>query len=143
MKQTEHELYSTWKNMKERCLNPNNKDYDNYGGRGISVDKKWLEHHKGFLNFLSDMGERPSKEHTLDRKDNSIGYNKENCRWATWHEQNSNRKDNNKTVGVRYDPQVNRYKARIILNGVCKSKSFKTEHEAISFRKELEKKYIK
>lgn len=71
--------------MKERCLNPKHKAYKAYGGRGITVCKRWLV----FENFLEDMGERPEGK-TLDRKDNDKGYTKSNCRWATKEEQYDN-----------------------------------------------------
>lgn len=80
--------YQTWADMKVRCLNPNNKRYADYGGRGITVCKRWLS----FENFLADMGTRPSNQHSLDRIDNDKGYFKENCRWATRQEQNGNRR---------------------------------------------------
>lgn len=79
--------------QKWRTKNPGYKPangYENYGGRGITVCKDWMS----FDTFLKDMGKRPSKTHTLDRIDNCKGYSKKNCRWATWEEQHSNRRDN-------------------------------------------------
>lgn len=84
---SKHPLYDTWSTMKQRCTNPNNAKYYLYGGRGISFDHSW----NSFENFLNDMGERPEGT-TLDRLDNSLGYCKENCRWATPSDQNRNRR---------------------------------------------------
>lgn len=61
--------YQSWNHMKQRCTNPNNGHYKNYGGRGITVCGQWLK----FENFLDDMGERPSTGHSIDRKKKRIG----------------------------------------------------------------------
>jgi hypothetical protein len=83
--------YITWSCMKNRCSNPSHKHYENYGGRGITVCQEWLA---SFETFLSDMGEKPSMKHTLERKDNSLGYSKDNCCWATKIVQQRNRRTN-------------------------------------------------
>lgn len=82
-------IYFTWRNMISRCTNVKNVVYANYGGRGITVCNRWMGD-DGFVNFLSDMGERPSLLHSLDRIDNNKGYYMENCRWATRSVQNNN-----------------------------------------------------
>ena len=79
--------YNSWRGAKERCSNPNHKNYDTYGAKGITFCKKWTE---SFMAFIIDMGERPSKEFTLDRIDNSQGYFKENCRWVHYIDQHNN-----------------------------------------------------
>lgn len=82
--------WDSWRMMKTRCNNPKDQAYKRYGGRGITVCERW----DTFDKFLEDMGPRPTLEHSLDRKDNSKGYCKDNCRWSTKREQSNNRSDN-------------------------------------------------
>lgn len=97
--------YAVWIRMKQRCCNPNATGYENYGGRGVTICESWMN---SFEAFVSDMGPRPSKSHTVERIDNSKGYCKENCRWATKLEQNRNKRNNHvitidgvsKTIGA-------------------------------------------
>lgn len=80
--------YRVWHCMKNRCLNPRAHNFAYYGGRGVTVCERWLK----FENFFSDMGPRPSRRHSIDRIDNSRGYEPGNCRWATMKEQCANRR---------------------------------------------------
>jgi len=82
--------YSSWESMNQRCLNPNNSAYRNYGGRGVTVCKRWRK----FENFLEDMGPRPSRAYSLERVKNELGYSKSNCVWATKAQQVRNMRRN-------------------------------------------------
>ena len=89
--------FTAWRSMMQRCINPKNHNYPNYGARGIRVCQRWSEN---FANFLVDMGDKPSKGHSLERIDNHGNYEPSNCKWALSEEQNRNRR-NVKTVVVR------------------------------------------
>jgi len=93
----QHSLYVLWSSMMNRCNNPSNKDYELYGGRGITVCERW--HH--FPNFIDDMGARPSKRHSLDRyPDKNGNYEPGNVRWATDAQQTRNRRNTMLINGV-------------------------------------------
>ena len=80
--------YKSWANMKNRCQNPNNSRYADYGGRGISVCERW----QTFSNFLADMGERLPGT-SIDRIDVDGNYEPSNCRWADASTQRRNQRD--------------------------------------------------
>jgi hypothetical protein len=76
-----------WRGMIARCNNVNTHHYKYYGGKGITVCAEWMQYEK----FITDMGDRPSTAHSLDRIDSSKGYSKSNCRWATRSQQQKNK----------------------------------------------------
>lgn len=86
-KRSQHPLYDVWRKMIDRCDNIKHFAYKNYGKRGIKVCEQWYD----FWKFVADMGNRP-RNYTLERKDNNSGYYKENCKWASYSEQNKNRR---------------------------------------------------
>lgn len=81
--------YSIWVGIKDRCGNPHNKSYQNYGGRGISICAEW---ENSFEQFFCDMGPCP-ENFTIERINNELGYFKENCCWIPQSEQSKNRRN--------------------------------------------------
>lgn len=77
-----------WRTMLARCLRKGARGWEAYGGRGITVCKRWMS----FENFITDMGPRPSPEYSIDRKNNAGNYTPSNCRWATRSEQQQNKR---------------------------------------------------
>lgn len=80
--------YRVWDAMIQRCCNVSSTSYKNYGGRGITICRRWRE---SFEMFYQDMGD-PPKGMTIDRVDNSKGYAPDNCEWATASQQARNRR---------------------------------------------------
>lgn len=87
---TDKPEYLAWREMKVRCYRETNVQFEDYGGRGISVCREWRD---SFLAFFNHIGPRPSHGHSLDRIDNDGNYEPGNVRWATKVEQRANRRD--------------------------------------------------
>lgn len=138
--------YRSWYAMVRRCTKPNQASFKKYGAKGIKLCERWQGGH-GFRNFLEDMGEKPIHGNTkngmplysLDRIDSSKGYDKNNCRWATWQEQAANRGNTGDTPGVSLHKKTGLWRAALTRNRKLYCKYFKTKEEAISQREQWEK----
>jgi len=86
--------YKTWQMMLQRCTNPSDKAFKNYGARGITVCDRW----RTFHNFITDMGMKPKGRYSIDRVDNNGNYTPDNCIWATDYQQANNKRDVRKFI---------------------------------------------
>lgn len=112
--------YSSWQNMKTRCLKEKHPTYKKYGAVGISVTPEWLD----FETFVRDMGMKPHESYDIDRVDNRKGYSKENCRWVERTVGNHNRRKFESPEhyspfkGVGFcEKSVNKWTSRLIMGG--------------------------
>ena len=134
---TTNKFYHIWKGILRRCNNPKNKDYKNYGGRGITVCDEWLDIKK-FIAWCE--ATYPNiKDMSLDRIDNDKGYSPENCRWANKLVQATNQriKYTNTTgvSGVVWDVTRGKWRAQISVNYTNKNLGrYLTLEEAIQAR---------
>ena len=117
IKKEDKRAYGIWLGIKGRCRVESNSGYKNYGAKGIDICDEWAD---SFERFVNDMG-RPAPEMTIDRIDGKKGYNKENCRWATYRQQSINRTRLTKGRvifrGVSYCNNRNLYISRITSYG--------------------------
>lgn len=135
-------LYKIWNNMKQRVCNPNNKDFDSYGGKGIIICDEWKNDFLPFRDWALSNGYQDNL--TIDRKDNNGNYGPENCRWTTQEVQSRNTRKiyahnssgfrgitiRKRKNGVVFESYI-KVKGKVIYLGV-----FKTEMEAILNRDE-------
>lgn len=115
-----HELYNKWKAMRNRCVSPTDQSYKYYGGRGITVCDEWLKDPETFFEWCYTNGYE--KNLSLDRIDNDLGYNPDNCRFTTKSVQSRNTRilqSNNKSGyrGVSWSKVADRWKAQIVVSG--------------------------
>ena len=89
-------LYRIWHGMRQRCTDPNSSNYENYGGRGITVCDEWMHDFAAFQKWALANGYH--EDLTIDRINNDSGYRPDNCRWATRHEQRLNQRPRRKRV---------------------------------------------
>lgn len=108
-------LYTVYRGMIERCYNQNNKNYINYGGRGIVVCQEWKENYGAFRKWALANGydeKKSRKEQSLERNNNNGNYGPDNCRWATAKEQCANRRPH----------KEHKKRSMIIINGIKRPK---------------------
>lgn len=132
---SQHPLYNTWRNMLDRCSNIDSPVYKHYGGRGISVCAEWRV---DFEKFCQDVGEKPTKDHSLDRIDNDGDYCRENIKWSTKKEQVNNRRINyrNKSgvEGVYFRENTQKYE---VWHGSHYHGSYTSFEEAFNIKRSL------
>ena len=128
-----HPLFVTYRNMVRRCTKTDDKDFPDYGGRGITVCERW----NSFDNFIADMGDKPVG-YSLDRKDNSKGYSPDNCRWASPREQALNTRKNNAHPNVYWSRHREKWYVQFYKDGKRVGKGgIATLEEALKIREEM------
>lgn len=133
----EKRLRWIWRDMRSRCSRSTHMSYASYGGRGITVCERW---EKSFKSFLLDMGPRPSRKYSIDRRNNNGAYSPENCRWVTRHVQNMNKRIyKNSPLGIKNIGRAGSgYKVRLRRNGeMVVNKTFRNLEQAKKFKEEM------
>lgn len=120
-------IYHIWENMKQRCTNPKNDNYECYGDRGIMLCDRWID----FQNFYNDMSPTYQDNLQIDRIDNDGNYEPSNCRWVDRITQMNNCRQVFNAKGYTYDKRRKCYNANIVINSKNKYLgSYKTAEEA-------------
>lgn len=137
-------LYSIWSDMRKRCNNKNNKEFHNYGGRGIKVSDEWERNYLKFHEWAIDNGY--SDDLTLDRIEVNGNYESTNCKWSTWSEQGQNKRLSPRNTsgisGVTFNKKRGLYTVRIGTGGKrIYVGDYPTIEEARNARIEAEKCY--
>jgi hypothetical protein len=105
--------YITWDNMQQRCTNPKNPAYENYGGRGITICERW----NIYSCFLQDMGNKPTPAHEIERKDNNGNYTPENCCWIPPEKQGRNKRiyrtNKSGVSGVHFSESIKLWRVKV------------------------------
>lgn len=125
-----HPLYATWTNMKQRCYNPANPSYKDWGARGIEVCAEWRENFQAFVDHVSQLPRYGEKGMTLDRIDNNLGYFPGNVRWFSRSGQRRNQRRSETERGTT-QLKSSRWQAQIMIDGEREYLGvFDTEEEA-------------
>lgn len=137
-------IFKIWQGMRQRCNNPNDKDYEQYGGRGIKVCSEWDNSSEAFINWALQNGYADNL--SIDRKDVNGNYCPENCHWATDTEQARNRRMQRSNTtgvnGVHYETKRSKYRAIIYAdNKKIDLGRYDTLEEAAEARRQGEIKY--
>lgn len=136
-------LFKIWQGMKQRCNNPNNKDYELYGGRGIRICEEW-DSSASFMEWAIKNGYNEGL--TIDRVDVNGNYEPSNCRWATHTQQARNKRmQRNNSVGhngIHYEKERNKYRTTIYVNNKRVDLGrYNSLEEAVKARKDGEVRY--
>jgi hypothetical protein len=110
--------HSAWLALFDRCRNPNNESFKDYGARGINICERW----ENYENFLADMGRKPTPKHSIERVRNNDGYQPDNCVWLPMREQSYNRRTTKMTVE----------KAAAVRSRACESQRVLAEEFGVS-----------
>jgi hypothetical protein len=132
-----HPLWTTWHGIKQRCNNPKNKDFYNYGARGIKVCSEWATFKWFYESIIKVIGNKPSPKHQLDRIDNNKDYEPSNVRWATLNDQAKNKQASVVLAGQRISASEICVSYRISRQAVIKLAALGWNEEGLKFFSKL------